>query len=162
MTREQKSEIVEKLSAGFESSNAVIVCDYKGLGVSALEGLRKSARENNSNVQVAKNSLASIALKNANIEGLELKDMNIFVWGDDAIDTSKSVSKFAESNKTFSIKSAYIDGEISDAARVEAFAKLPNREELLGMLLSVWQAPVRNFTVGLGALRDKKQEEETA
>jgi len=159
MTKEKKNEVVEYLSNEFKNSSTIVVCDYKGLSVSALEGLRKSARENDSNVQVAKNTLASIALKNADLEGIELKDMNVFVWGSDAINTSKSVSKFAEQNKTFSIKSAFIDGEISDAAKVEAFAKLPNREELLGMLLSVWQAPVRNFTVGLGALRDKKQEE---
>ena len=159
MTREQKNNVVEKLTERFKSSTTVIACDYKGLGVTALEALRNDARDNGTNVQVVKNSLASIALKNANIEGLELNDMNIFIWGDDAINTSKSVSTFAEKNKSFTVRAAYVDGSISDAATVEAFAKLPNREELLGMLLSVWQAPVRNFTVGLGALRDKKEEE---
>ena len=32
-------------------------------------------------------------------------------------------------------------------------------EELLGMLASVWMGPVRNFTIGLDALRKKKKEE---
>ncbi|MFW2443501.1 50S ribosomal protein L10, partial [Aliarcobacter butzleri] len=52
-----------------------------------------------------------------------------------------------------------IEGQISDASKVNAFAKLPSREELLGMLASVWMGPVRNFTIGLDALRRKKEEE---
>ena len=35
--------------------------------------------------------------------------------------------------KKFTIKSGIIEGEIADASRVNAFAKLPSREELLGM-----------------------------
>ena len=38
-------------------------------------------------------------------------------------------------------------------------AKLPTRDELLGMLLNVWNAPVKNFTIGLDALRKKREEE---
>jgi len=38
-------------------------------------------------------------------------------------------------------------------------AKLPGRDELLGMLLNVWNAPVQNFTIGLQALADKLEEE---
>jgi large subunit ribosomal protein L10 len=91
---------------------------------------------------------------------MSLSNMNIFVWGDDAISTSKVASKFASSNKKFEIKSAFIDKELSDTAKVEAFAKLPGREELLGMLAAVWMAPVRNFTIGLNALKEAKENPE--
>ena len=47
------------------------------------------------------------------------------------------------------------DSEAADAAKVQAFAKLPGREELLGMLASVWMGPIRNFTIGLNALKEK-------
>jgi large subunit ribosomal protein L10 len=43
---------------------------------------------------------------------------------------------------------------------INAMAKLPTRDELLGMLLNVWNAPVQNFTIGLKALADKKEAEE--
>jgi len=42
---------------------------------------------------------------------------------------------------------------------IEAFAKLPGREELLGMLAATWMAPVAKFTIGLDAIRQKKEEE---
>ncbi len=159
MTKTQKAEIIEVLSTEFKTAQSVIFCDYKGLTVEELEGLRKIAREKEAKVQVVKNSLATISLANAELTGVELKDTNILIWGEDSVATSKVVSEFAKINEKFVIKSAYVDREIADAAKVEAFAKLPGREELLGMLAATWMAPVANFTIGLNALKEKKEEE---
>lgn len=159
MTKTQKAEIIEVLTSEFKDAQAVVLCDYKGLTVSDLEELRSIARAKDARVQVVKNTLATIALKNVDLEGIEIKDTNIFVWGEDSVATSKVVSDFAKKNENFVIKSAYIDREASDAAKVEAFAKLPGREELLGMLAATWMAPVANFTIGLNALKEKKEEE---
>lgn len=159
MTRTQKAEIIDSLTNEFKAANAVVMCDYKGLTVTALEGLRKLAREKDVKVQVVKNTLATIALKNADMSGVEIKDTNIFVWGEDAIAAAKTVATFAKDNEIFVIKNAYIDGEAADAAKVEAFSKLPGREELLGMLASVWMGPIRNFTIGLNALKEKNEAE---
>lgn len=158
MTKTQKAEIIEVLSNEFKDAQSVIFCDYKGLTVSNLEKLRKMAREKEAKVQVVKNTLATIALRNAELTGVELKDTNILVWGVDSIATSKVASDFAKDNDKFVIKSAYVDRAPADAAKVEAFAKLPGREELLGMLASVWMGPVRNFTIGLDALRRQREE----
>jgi large subunit ribosomal protein L10 len=85
----------------------------------------------------------------------------MFIWASDQISACKIAEKFASENKdTFVIKGGIIEGQIADTAKVVAFAKLPGREELLGMLASVWMGPVRNFTIGLDALR--RQKEETA
>ena len=162
MTKTQKAEIIETLSGEFKTAQSVIFCDYKGLTVSELESLRNSAREKEVKVQVTKNSLATIALKNAELEGIVLNDTNILIWGEDSVATSKVVADFAKDNEKFVIKSAYVDREAADAAKVEAFAKLPGREELLGMLAATWMAPVANFTIGLEALRAKKEEEAAA
>ncbi len=158
MTKTQKAEIIEVLSNEFKDAQSVIFCDYKGLSVSKLETLRKMARAKDAKVQVVKNTLATIALTNAELTGVALKDTNILVWGADSIATSKVAADFAKDNDKFIIKSAYIDRESADAAKVEAFAKLPGREELLGMLASVWMGPIRNFTIGLDALRQKREE----
>lgn len=160
MTKQQKSEIIDFLSAEFKNSLAVVVCDYKGLTHKELESLRKEARANNTKVQVAKNTLVTVAVKNAELGDIELSGTNIFLWSEDQISACKVADKFASANKEkFAIKSGIIEGKIADASRVNAFAKLPSREELLGMLASVWMGPVRNFTIGLDALRRKKEEE---
>lgn len=155
MTKSKKAEIIDQLTASFKTANAVVMCDYRGLTVAELETLRNAARAKDVKVQVVKNTLATIALANANMTGVEISDTNIFVWGDDAIAASKTVSDFAKTNDKFTIRYAYIDAQPANAAKVEAFAKLPGREELLGMLASVWMGPVRNFTIGLNALKEK-------
>ncbi|GGD44891.1 50S ribosomal protein L10 [Malaciobacter pacificus] len=160
MTKQQKAEIIDFLTGEFKGSQAVVVCDYKGLSHKELESLRKDAKANNTKVQVAKNTLVTVAVKNAELGDIELNGTNIFLWSEDQISACKVADKFAMANKDkFSIKSGIIEGEISDVNRVMAFAKLPSREELLGMLAATWMAPVANFTIGLDALRRKKEEE---
>ena len=100
------------------------------------------------------------AVKSADLGDIDLSGTNIYLWSDDQISACKVADKFAMANKEkFAIKSGIIEGQIADFATVNAFAKLPSREELLGMLASVWMGPVRNFTIGLDALRRKKEEE---
>jgi len=159
MTRTEKAEIVNTLTEQFGSVAAVVICDYKGLGCSDLEELRDMARKSDASVQVVKNTLANIALTNAEMTGVELKDMNVFIWSNDVIAAAKVAADFAKKNDKLSIKAGYLDKEPADAAKIEAFAKLPGRNELLGMLAATWMAPLTNFTIGLDALRRKREEE---
>ena len=41
---------------------------------------------------------------------------------------------------------------------VLALSKMPSRDELIAMLLQVWNAPIQNFTIGLNALKEKKEQ----
>jgi len=159
MLKAKKAEVIAQLTSSFENTTAVVICDYKGLGVSELEELRKAAKTKNTSVQVVKNTLATIALNNAGMSGVEIKDTNIFLWSDDVISASKIASDFAKKNEKFVIKSGYLDGEAADVAKIEAFAKLPGREELLGMLAATWMAPLTNLAFGIDALRQKKEQE---
>ncbi|MBD3796277.1 MAG: 50S ribosomal protein L10 [Campylobacterales bacterium] len=159
MLKSKKAEVIEQLSTSFADTAAVVMCDYKGLTVSQLEELRKAARAKDASVQVVKNTLATIALEKAGMTGVEIKDTNIFVWSNDVITAPKIAADFAKNNDKFVIKGGYLDKEAADVAQVEAFAKLPGREELLGMLAATWMAPLTNFVFGLDALRQKKESE---
>ncbi len=159
MTRGEKTELVIRLQEEFKNSEIVVVCNYKGLSTKKLEDLRNNARENGVKVQIIKNTLASLALDQAGKSGLELKDTNIYLWGDDQLNVSKVASKFEDDNDLFNIKTAFMDGEVSDVSKIKALAKMPSRNELLAMLLQVWNAPITNFVVGLNALKEKKEKE---
>ena len=99
MTKQQKSEIVDFLTAEFKESQAIVVCDYKGLTHKELEVLRNDARENNTKVQVAKNTLVTVAVKNAELGDIELSGTNIFLWSEDQISACKVADTFAASKK---------------------------------------------------------------
>jgi len=160
MNKQQKAEVIDFLTGEFKESQAIVVCDYKGLTHKELESLRKSARENGTKVQVAKNTLVNVAIKNAELDQLELNGTNIFLWSEDQISACKVADKFAmEKKDKFVIKTGIVEGKTADLATINAFAKLPSRDELLGMLAATWMAPLTNFTIGLDALRQKKEEE---
>ncbi len=157
MTREQKSGLIEDLTKSFESSNAIAICDYKGLSVSKIELLRKELKKSDAKAKVVKNTLAKIALKAANKDLDDLKGTNIFIWGKDQLTLSKAITKFAADNKDFFIvKMGYFEGEVVNAAHIEALSKMPSKEELIGMLLSVWTAPLRYMVTGLDNLAKQK------
>jgi large subunit ribosomal protein L10 len=160
MTRTEKEQLVAEMTEAFTDTAAIIVCDYKGLTVSELESVRQMAQESESKVKVVKNKLTAIALANAGQEALEFIGTNLVVWGDDQIAVCKIADKSAmEYTDRFVIKSGLLEGKAVELATINAMAKLPGREELLGMLLNVWNAPVQNFTIGLSALATKKEEE---
>lgn len=159
MTRADKAKLIDYLTFEFKEAEAIAICDYKGLSVKELDGLRTIGREVGLKVRVVKNKLALIALESAGKKGVALKDTNLIVWGANQISVAKAIFKFAETKKdNFIIKSGFVDGEVCDVTKLEALSKLPSREELIGMLLSVWTAPIRNFVTGLDNLRAKKEE----
>ncbi len=162
MTREEKVSIVADLTEEFKNANAILVCDYKGMTCIELEKIRQAALESGTKIKVCKNTLAALAMKNAEQEEVALVDTNILVWGEDQISACKIADNAASDFKEkFVIKAGLIEGKVADMATIEAMAKLPSRDELIGMLLSVWTAPARNMVTGLDNL-SKKLEEESA
>jgi len=159
MKKELKYKIVEELSNEFTKDVSVFYADYKGQSVQSLEALRKAVREAEGKAKVIKNSLASIAFANNEIE-VSFEENNIFIWGEDQITLAKIITKHEKDNKdTFKIKGAVIEGEVKDVAYVEEVSKLPTKDELLGMVAFMMKAPVAKFAWGLNKLIEKKSEE---
>lgn len=160
MTRTRKEELVAMMTAEFKDAGAIIVCDYKGMTVENLEIVRNLARDEDSKVKVVNNKLAQIALLNAGCEAIVLKNTNLVIWGDTQVLPCKIADKAATTfEENFSIKTGLIQGEVASLETISAMAKLPTRDELIGMLLNVWNAPVQNFTIGMNALATKLEEE---
>jgi len=158
MTRSKKEKLVEELSKAFSEANCIVICDFKGMTVKEMECFRKIGVEFGLGARVVKNTLAKLAFKNAGIDGVELHETNMAIWGEDPIATAKAVANYAKENDKFVIKSGVISKEVVDAAKIIEYSKLAGREELLGMLLSIWTAPLRNFVCGLDNLAKKKEE----
>jgi large subunit ribosomal protein L10 len=160
MTRTRKEELVAQMTAEFKDAGAIIVCDYKGMTVENLEAVRNMAKDEDAKVQVVKNKLAEIALKNAGCENIEFTNTNIVIWADSQITPCKIADKAGSDFKeNFEIKAGLIEGKVADMATINAMATLPDRDTLIGMLLNVWNAPVQNFTIGMDALSKKLEEE---
>lgn len=155
----KKAAIVEEVTEKFKASASVVVVDYRGLTVDEVTRLRKQLREANVEMKVIKNSILTRAAKAAGLEGLEevfTGPTAVAFSNDDVVAPAKIIDEFAQDAKALEIKGGIIEGKVSTLEEITALAKLPNREGLLSMLLSVLQAPVRNVAYAINAVAEKE------
>ncbi|WP_033827310.1 50S ribosomal protein L10 [Bacillus andreraoultii] len=159
---EQKKQIVDEITGKFKNSVSTIVVDYRGLNVAEVTELRKQLREAGVEFKVYKNSLTRRAAEAAELNGLTdvLTGPNAVAFStDDVIAPAKILNDFAKNHEALEIKAGVIEGNVSTVEEIKALAELPSREGLLSMLLSVLQAPIRNFALATKAVADQKEEQ---
>ena len=158
----KKAQEVEVVTAKLKEAASVVVVDYRGLTVEEVTDLRKQLRDANVEMKVIKNGILRRAAEQAGLEGLG----DVFVGptavafsNEDVVAPAKIMNDFAKEAKALEIKGGIIEGNVSSVEEIVALAKLPSREGLLSMLLSVLQAPVRNVAYAVKAVSDSKEEE---
>jgi large subunit ribosomal protein L10 len=159
---EQKKQLVEEISEKFKNSVSTIIVDYRGLNVSEVTELRKQLREAGIDFKVYKNSMTRRAAEDAGFEGLGevLTGPNAVAFcNEEVVAPAKILNNFAKDHEALEIKAGIIEGTITSVEEVKAIAELPSREGLLSMVLSVLQAPIRNFALATKAVADQKEEQ---
>lgn len=159
---ENKQSQVQEITEKFQSAASVVVVDYRGLNVAQVTELRKQLREAGVEFKVYKNTLTRRAAEAAGLEGINdvLVGPNAIAFSnEDVVAPAKIINEFAKKNEALEIKAGIIEGTISSVEDVKALAELPSREGLLSMLLSVLQAPVRNFALATKAVAEQKEEQ---
>ncbi|EAE3637360.1 50S ribosomal protein L10 [Enterococcus faecalis] len=157
----KKESLVQEAAEKFESAASVVIVDYRGLTVEEVTNLRKQLREAGVEMKVIKNSILSRAAKKVGLDGLDevfTGPTAVAFSNDDVVAPAKIIDEFAKDAKALEIKGGVIEGKVSSVEQITALAKLPNREGLLSMLLSVLQAPVRNVAYAVKAVAEKNEE----
>jgi large subunit ribosomal protein L10 len=157
---QEKQEAVAVIAAKIAASSSTVVADYRGLNVAQVTELRKQLREAGIEFQVLKNSLVRRAT-----EGTDYVELNNILTGptaiafgkEDAVAPAKILNDFAKKNDALKLKGGIVEGKVVSQEEIKALAELPSREGLLSMLLSVLQAPVRNFALAVKAVGEKQE-----
>ena len=171
MRKEEKQQIAEDLRDRFSKVAILVLTDYKGLDVKAMNDLRRRLRSEEIEYQVVKNTLLIRASEDNDVALIKdyFKGPNaIAISYDDPISPAKVLSQFAKENDKLEIKVGLMNGQVLDANAIKALAKLPSREVLLGQFLSALNAiPAsfvrtiaevpRSFVSVLAAIRDQKE-----
>ena len=143
---EAKKQQVDTIAEQLKNSVSTVIVDYPGLTVAEVTELRSQLREAGVEYKVYKNTMVRRAAEQAGIEGLDE-----FLTGPTAIATStedvvapaKVIAGFAKEH---------------EALEVKTVGSLPSHDGLVSMLLSVLQAPVRNFAYAVKAVGEQKEE----
>ncbi|MEX1459261.1 50S ribosomal protein L10 [Enterococcus sp. C92] len=157
----KKETLVQAAAEKFESAASVVIVDYRGLTVEEVTNLRKQLRDAGVEMKVIKNSILSRAAKKVGLDGLDevfTGPTAVAFSNDDVVAPAKIIDEFAKDAKALEIKGGVIEGKVFSVEQITALAKLPNREGLLSMLLSVLQAPVRNVAYAVKAVAEKNEE----
>ena len=161
----KKAEAVKNVNEMLTNAETAIVVDYRGLTVAEVTDLRKQLRDADIKMMVIKNKILERA-----VEGTDYEDLKSTFVGptavafsdEDAIAPAKILKKFADDHEALEIKGGFIEKKVQTLDKINEYATLPSREDLLSMLASALQDPMRKIARAVKAVADKKSEEEAA
>ncbi len=172
MNRSEKAAVVDELKALLAGAKVAMLADHRGLSVSELTELRRLLYQQGVVLRVVKNSLARLATRGTELQGLEahLAGPTAMVFGkDDPTLLAKLLVSYAKTKPNFQIKAGFAEGKVLATHEAQALAELPSREVLLATFAGVLQSPMRGFLIvlqgparslllALEGLRQKKEQ----
>jgi len=154
VTRADKEQELQDLSAAFKSADTAILVDYKGLNVPAVTELRRQIRGAKAQYRVVKNTLAKRASKDTRLAALEAHfegTTAVAYTADDAVALAKVLTTFMKTAPALQLKAAVVQGQAIKPAAVTELATLPGKPELYAKLLFLLQAPMQQLVTVLSA-----------
>lgn len=143
MDRTQKREFVGSLAQVFAETSMVVVTRNEGMTVADVTELRRRMRSSGSQIKVAKNRLAVLALEGTRFDGIKplLKGPTALAWSADPVAVAKTAVEFARTNDKFVLVGGALGTQMLDASGVKALAELPSLDALRARLVGMLQTP---------------------
>lgn len=154
---EQKQAVVAEISAELAKAQTVVLAEYRSLQVGEMTELRKKARTSGVYLRVLKNTLARRAIADTPFKGLVEKMVGPLAYGisSDPVAAAKVLHEYARSNEKFVIRAGAMPDVVMSPREVADLARMPGRQELLGMLVATMQAPVAKLVRTLNEVPGK-------
>ncbi len=158
MPTPQKEAIVAEIAKKLNEAKSVFLTDFKGLSVDEINDLRRAFTGASVQYRVVKNTLARLSVKEAGCDELleYLEGPTAIAFGmDDPAAPARVIKKFLKDSDKLSVKVGLVDGVLIDSTRVNEIANLPSKDQLLGQLAGVLNAPLSNLVLSLNAILSK-------
>lgn len=160
-----KKAVVEEVAQYAAKAHSAVAAEYRGLTVTELTALRKTARETGVYLRVVKNTLAKRAMAGTEFECMQdalVGPLLIAFSMEDPGCAARLISDFAKTHDKLITKVVAIGGQSYGASELARLARLPTRNQGISLLMSVMKAPTEKLARTLAALRDQMQEQEAA
>ena len=154
---EGKKEVVAEVSERLAKAQAIVLAEYRGLGVEQITVLRRQARASGVYLRVLKNTLARRAVQGTPFEKLSDQMVGPLAYGisDDPVAAAKVLHTYAKGNDKLVIKGGAMANQVLSAKEVGQLAAMPSREQLLATLMGTMQAPIAKFVQTLNEVPGK-------
>lgn len=149
LTKDKKNEVVKEVAELLANSKMTVVAAYQGTPVKAMQALRKSGRDNGTQLKVVKNRLVIKAIENT--ESLKAADtsalsgMLLYAFNsEDEVAPAQTLAAFAKTQPTLQFVGAITkEGSFLSAEEVTALASLPSKQQLVAGIINTLNSPVR-------------------
>jgi large subunit ribosomal protein L10 len=158
MSKTERQETVESLSALLRDASTVYVTDFSGMNVLRMTEFRRRLRAAGVNYVVVKNTLAQRALAANGITGLDehLAGPTGLLLGTDPLAAAKVLGDFAKEFERPAVKAGLVDGKTVPPEHVKRLGEIPSREVLLAQIAGSFNGLLYSFVGALEALREPR------
>ncbi|MBD3330973.1 50S ribosomal protein L10 [Candidatus Peregrinibacteria bacterium] len=149
ISKEQKTEILNKLVTQMKDAKSIAFSQFHGVSVSDINDIRNKMREEGVNYGVAKKTLIRLAAKEIGIEDIPDETLDgpvaLAFSMEDEIAGAKLVNDFSKKFKGLKLLGAIFEGKLLSQAEATELANLPSKEELIAKFIYLVKYPVIGF-----------------
>lgn len=158
LTKEKKTEVVDKLKDVVASSETVAFVNFHGLGVGDTTDMRRALTEEGVGYTVAKKSLVRLALKDSKAKG-DVPALNgelALAYGKETA-PARGVYEFGKKHEgTLTLLGGIFEGRYVDAAEMTEIAQIPSLDVLRGMFVNLINSPIQRLAIVMNQIAEKK------
>lgn len=154
MTREEKSQVIEELTAQLGENVNIYLTDISGLDAGTTSNLRRACFKANVQMAVVKNTLLEKAMEASDKDFGELptvlKGSTSVMYAEAGNAPAKVIKAFRKKSDKPLLKGAFIEEAIYlGDDQLDALVNIKSREELIGDIIGLLQSPAKNVVSAL-------------
>jgi len=154
MTKEQKIQVVNDLTAQLAENNVIYLADISGLDALSTYNLRRAAFKANVKLNVVKNTLLAKAMEQSDKEFGELpstlKGNTSVMYAEASNAPAKLIKDFRKKSDKPLLKGAYVEEAIYIGDdHLDTLVNIKSKEELIGDIITLLQSPAKNVVSAL-------------
>ena len=154
MTREEKSQVIEDLTAQLADNTNIYLTDISGLNAGTTSALRRACFKANVRLAVVKNTLLEKAMEASDKDFGELpttlKGNTSVMYSETGNAPAKVIKAFRKKSDKPLLKGAFIEEAIYIGdEQLDMLVDIKSKEELIGDVISLLQSPAKNVISAL-------------
>ncbi|MEL1243321.1 50S ribosomal protein L10 [Flavobacterium sp. DGU11] len=154
MTKEEKSRVIEDLTAQLAGTNVVYVTDISGLNAENTSNLRRACFKAGIQLSVVKNTLLEKAMGSLDNNYGELpsilKGSTSIMIAENGNAPAKIIKEFRKKSDKPVLKGAYIhEAVFIGDNQLDALVSLKSKDEVIGEIIGLLQSPAKNVISAL-------------
>jgi large subunit ribosomal protein L10 len=154
MTREEKSQVIENLTAQLSENSTIYLADISGLDAGSTTNLRRACFKAGIKLAVVKNTLLAKAMESSEKDFGELSEIlkgnTSLMFSETGNGPAKVIKEFRKKSERPLLKGAYIEESIYVGDdQLDKLVEIKSKDELVGEIIGLLQSPAKNVISAL-------------